>query len=141
MRREIRFSVTLSGLLVQFYLNLNCLLPSSNTSYFFLKTELRVPALAQWVKNVTARVPHMAKQDQQCLCSTRMQDRFPAQHSGLKEPVLLRHRVQLWLRSDSWPGWPKNKRKKQCDCSTLGHSEARVRSPAQCDGLKDPALP
>ena len=51
-------------------------------------------------------VPAVVQRDQWCLCSARMQVRSPAWHSGLKDPVLppLQPRLQLWLRSDPWPG-------------------------------------
>ena len=47
----------------------------------------------------------MAQRDQWCLCSTRIQVRLLAQHSGLKDLALpqLLQRLQLWLRSDPWP--------------------------------------
>ena len=43
-----------------------------------------------------SEVPAVAKWDQQHLCSSRTQVRFPTQRSGLRDPALL----QLWLRSD-----------------------------------------
>ena len=43
----------------------------------------------------------MMQWDQQCLCSAGTQVRSPAQHSGLKDPVL--HRFQLWFGSDHQP--------------------------------------
>ena len=48
----------------------------------------------------------MVQQDQQCLCSARTQDGFPAIHRGLKDPELpqLLHRWQLQLESDPWSG-------------------------------------
>ena len=47
----------------------------------------------------------MAQGDQQCLCSTRSQVQFQAQHSGLKDQasLWLPCRSQLRLGSDPWP--------------------------------------
>ena len=56
-----------------------------------------VPSVAQWVKNPSteARV------------TAQVRVRSPAQHSGLKDPIL----PQLWHRSYPWVGfnpWPRN---------------------------------
>ena len=49
--------------------------------------------------------PAVAQRDPRCLWSTGTQIQFPAQHSGLKDLVLLQlqHRSKLRLRSDPWP--------------------------------------
>ena len=56
-----------------------------------MKRQDKIPAL----KKILFGVPAVMQWDQWLLCSTRMQVRFPAQHSGLKNLVLL----QLWCRS------------------------------------------
>ena len=58
------------------------------------------------IKVTKGGVPTVAQQDWQYFCSTRMQVQSLAQHSGLKDPVLLQlqHTLQLQLRSDPWTG-------------------------------------
>ena len=50
------------------------------------------PAVAKWVKNLTAVV--------------EVQVQFPAWCLGLRDPALLQlwHRSQLWLTFNAWPG-------------------------------------
>ena len=60
-----------------------------------------------WCKNSHGRVPTVVQWDWWRLCSTRMQVRSPAQHNGLKDPVLPQwHWLQLWLGSDPGLGTP-----------------------------------
>ena len=51
-------------------------------------------------------IPAVAQQDQRHLCRPRTQVPSPAQHSGLKDLVVLQlpHRSQPQLSSDPWPG-------------------------------------
>ena len=66
--------------------------------------------------------PAVGQKDPQHFCSTRTQVCSPAQHRGLKDPVLLQlwHRSQLWLRCGPRPKNPtchrvhkKEKKKKK----------------------------
>jgi len=45
-------------------------------------------------------LPAVVPQDQQCLCRAKTQVQSLAWNSALKDLALL----QLWLRSDPWPG-------------------------------------
>ena len=74
---------------------------------------------SQHKKIAPNHVPTVTQRDQQHLCSARTQVQSLAQHSGLKDPVLLQLwcRLKLWLGFDPWPGnfhvlrvYPKQKK-------------------------------
>ena len=69
----------------------------------------------------------MAQWDQRLLCSVKMQVPSLAQHTGLKDPALLKLQrlSHLWLGYDPWPGnsvcgrAAKNeKKKKERECQS-----------------------
>ena len=62
--------------------------------WWFQESILGVPAVEQWVKNLTAAAQVAA--EVWVLSS--------AQHSGLKDPALLQRRSQLHHRFNPWPG-------------------------------------
>ena len=63
--------------------------------YWFKKVDLGVSAVAQWVKNLTEAAQ----------VTMKVWVKSPAQHSGVKYPLLLwlQLSLQLWLRFDLWP--------------------------------------
>ena len=60
----------------------------------FKRNHLRVPTVAQWVKNPTA--------EGRVVVEVRV--RSLAHHSGLKDPALLQWRLKLQLGFSPWPG-------------------------------------
>ena len=78
----------------------------------FIKIYIRLPTVAEWVKNLTAVAQVTVKE----------QIQFQAWYSWLKDPSLLLqlwYRLQLWLRFNPWPRnshmlWRSHKKKKIC---------------------------